>query len=89
MAHAEPVDSTEPQPEVVFLDAAALAQREVVWLPPAKNAVTPSSHESYRPDVDGLRAVAVVAVIIFHLDAKLLPGGFVGVDIFFVIFECC
>ncbi|MFO1097153.1 MAG: acyltransferase family protein [Xanthobacteraceae bacterium] len=37
----------------------------------------------YRPDIDGLRAVAVVAVIAFH--AKVLPGGFVGVDIFFVI----
>lgn len=39
----------------------------------------------YRPDVDGLRAVAVIAVIIFHLNPKWLPGGFVGVDIFFVI----
>ena len=40
---------------------------------------------SYRPDVDGLRAVAVVAVILFHFDASWLPGGFVGVDVFFVI----
>ncbi len=40
---------------------------------------------SYRPDVDGLRAVAVVSVIAFHLDKSWLPGGFVGVDIFFVI----
>ncbi|MGW8394446.1 acyltransferase family protein [Pseudoduganella sp. HUAS MS19] len=41
--------------------------------------------QDYRPDIDGLRAVAVLAVIIFHLRAEWLPGGFVGVDIFFVI----
>ncbi len=40
---------------------------------------------SYRPDIDGLRAVAVLSVIAFHINDKLLPGGFVGVDIFFVI----
>lgn len=40
---------------------------------------------SYRPDVDGLRAIAVLAVIAFHASPGLVPGGFVGVDIFFVI----
>lgn len=39
----------------------------------------------YRPDIDGLRAVAVLAVILFHLHAPLLSGGFLGVDVFFVI----
>jgi len=39
----------------------------------------------YRPAIDGLRAIAVMAVFIFHLDASWLPGGFVGVDVFFVI----
>lgn len=39
----------------------------------------------YIPAVDGLRAVAVLSVILYHLRAGLLPGGFVGVDIFFVI----
>jgi peptidoglycan/LPS O-acetylase OafA/YrhL len=39
----------------------------------------------YIPAVDGLRAVAVLAVIVFHLRAWRLPGGFTGVDIFFVI----
>lgn len=40
---------------------------------------------SYLSAIDGLRAIAVVSVILFHLDAALLPGGFTGVDIFFVI----
>mmetsp|Transcript_130019 Transcript_130019/g.259372 ORF Transcript_130019/g.259372 Transcript_130019/m.259372 type:complete len:868 (+) Transcript_130019:90-2693(+) len=42
-------------------------------------------HGAYRPDVDGLRAVAVLAVFAYHMDTRWLPGGFVGVDIFFVI----
>lgn len=39
----------------------------------------------YRPDIDGLRAVSVAAVIVYHAFPKVLPGGFVGVDVFFVI----
>ena len=40
---------------------------------------------SYRPDIDGLRAVAILLVIVFHAFPKFLRGGFIGVDIFFVI----
>ncbi|MEM8935910.1 MAG: acyltransferase family protein [Pseudomonadota bacterium] len=40
---------------------------------------------SYRPDIDGLRAVAVLSVVISHGYADLLPSGFLGVDVFFVI----
>jgi peptidoglycan/LPS O-acetylase OafA/YrhL len=51
---------------------------------PAVTATVSGSVE-YRPSIDGLRAVAVLAVFLFHLYRKWLPGGFVGVDIFFVV----
>ena len=41
--------------------------------------------DEFRPDVEGLRALAVVAVVLFHLRLGLFQGGFVGVDVFFVL----
>jgi peptidoglycan/LPS O-acetylase OafA/YrhL len=49
------------------------------------SADQPSDEISYRSDIDGLRAIAVLLVIAFHFFPRRVPGGFVGVDIFFVI----
>jgi peptidoglycan/LPS O-acetylase OafA/YrhL len=46
---------------------------------------SPPAEIAYRPDVDGLRTIAVGTVILFHGKLGVLPGGFVGVDVFFVI----
>ena len=44
-----------------------------------------TSSIAYRPEIDGLRAVAVLAVILYHLELTCIPAGYLGVDVFFVI----
>jgi peptidoglycan/LPS O-acetylase OafA/YrhL len=52
---------------------------------PAANDSTNGFKPAYLPALDGLRGVAILIVMIFHLDLPFFPGGFVGVDIFFVL----
>jgi peptidoglycan/LPS O-acetylase OafA/YrhL len=52
---------------------------------PVRRERVPPTPRRYRPDIEGLRAMAVVAVVVYHAGLPWLRGGFVGVDVFFVI----
>ena len=63
-------------------EALAPGRRPATGLPPA---VAHGPSATYRPDIDGLRALAVILVLLHHFDPRLFPNGYLGVDIFFVI----
>ena len=50
-----------------------------------KPFLSPHATDNYRPDIDGLRAFAVLSVVLYHAFPQVVRGGYVGVDIFFVI----
>jgi peptidoglycan/LPS O-acetylase OafA/YrhL len=52
---------------------------------PRGRGAKPEGGRGFRPDIQGLRAIAVTLVVIYHIHPRALPGGFVGVDVFFVI----
>src|SRR6476469_9708586 len=51
----------------------------------ARQGQTPAGHGARIEGLDGLRALAIVGVLVYHLNASWLPGGFLGVDVFFVV----
>jgi peptidoglycan/LPS O-acetylase OafA/YrhL len=55
------------------------------FLPSGSESGTAPEDRPFRPDVEGLRAVAVLLVVLFHSGVSALPGGYIGVDVFFVI----
>jgi peptidoglycan/LPS O-acetylase OafA/YrhL len=54
-------------------------------LPPGEESGSAPGDRTFRPDVEGLRTVAVLLVVLYHAGLSWLPGGYVGVDVFFVI----
>lgn len=67
------------------VDQEALPGKSVSLLGTLPKNASKLGSSSYRPDIDGLRAIAILSVVIFHAFPSKLPGGFAGVDIFFVI----
>jgi peptidoglycan/LPS O-acetylase OafA/YrhL len=52
---------------------------------PPHHRLPPELRTSFRPDIEGLRAVAILGVVLYHARVAWLPGGYVGVDVFFVV----
>ena len=57
----------------------------IVAMPGDRSRRCPRRPSGYLPGLDGLRAISVVAVLLYHADMPWLPGGFLGVEVFFVI----
>lgn len=62
-----------------------LQRQEWVAMAVATSSVSAPPKLGYRPSLDGLRAIAVTAVVLYHADISWMPGGFLGVEVFFVV----
>src|SRR5688572_20790060 len=69
----------QPEPSTLSLTADRSSRDHI------QQPTLPVFRLGQRPELNGLRAIAVIAVMIFHADEKLLRAGFIGVDFFFVI----
>ncbi|WP_413467136.1 acyltransferase family protein [Mycolicibacterium sp. 120270] len=67
------------------MNRVATAPRPVSRRESPASGRTVLSRTHFRPDIEGLRAVAIVAVVLFHADVPGVGGGFIGVDVFFVV----
>jgi peptidoglycan/LPS O-acetylase OafA/YrhL len=66
-------------------DGSAASRHTAGTSEPGRHGRGTNAGRDFRPDIQGLRAIAVTLVVVYHLYPSLLPGGFVGVDVFFVI----
>ena len=80
-----PAQSLVPLRQVASCAVTSAPATRTTTRPVSATRPADSARLGYRPDVDGLRALAVVLVVAFHAGVGWIPGGFVGVDVFFVI----